>query len=85
MTDASFLEAEPSLGSLLDRIERGEEIVITRNGSPVARLVPYPGQDEQNQARAAFQRIRERAGHLKRDKSEKSFDWPALKKLRDQR
>lgn len=33
-------EAKNTLGSLLDRVERGEEVVITRRGKPVARLVP---------------------------------------------
>lgn len=34
-------EAADSLGALLSRVEFGrEEIVITRHGKPVARLVP---------------------------------------------
>ena len=32
-------EARNRLGALLDRAEAGEEIVITRRGRPVARLV----------------------------------------------
>jgi antitoxin (DNA-binding transcriptional repressor) of toxin-antitoxin stability system len=32
-------EAKNTLGSLLDLVERGEEVVITRRGRPVARLV----------------------------------------------
>ena len=34
-------EAKTRLGELLDRCQRGETIVITRHGHPVARLVPY--------------------------------------------
>lgn len=34
-------EAKTNLGDLLDRVERGETIVITRHGDPVARLVPF--------------------------------------------
>ena len=84
MAEIGAFEAKNTLGSLLDRVERGEEIVITRHGKPVARLVPNTGRIDQNQARAAFQRIRERARHLKMDKSgEASFDWSALKKLRN--
>lgn len=37
-------EAKTNLGQLLDRVEHGEVIVITRHGTPVARLVPF---DEQ--------------------------------------
>jgi prevent-host-death family protein len=32
-------EAKTHLSKLLDRVEHGEEIVIARNGKPVARLV----------------------------------------------
>lgn len=34
-------EAKTRLSRLLERVERGEDIVIARAGSPVARLVPY--------------------------------------------
>jgi prevent-host-death family protein len=33
-------EAKTHLSALLDRVERGEEIVITKHGRPVARLAP---------------------------------------------
>jgi prevent-host-death family protein len=33
-------EAKTQLSRLLERVEAGEEIVIARNGRPVARLVP---------------------------------------------
>jgi prevent-host-death family protein len=33
-------EAKTHLAALLDRVEKGEEITITRRGVPVARLVP---------------------------------------------
>lgn len=32
--------AKTHLSSLLDRVARGEEILIARSGKPVARLVP---------------------------------------------
>lgn len=32
--------AKTHLSRLLDRVERGEEILIARNGMPVARLAP---------------------------------------------
>lgn len=35
-------EAKTRFSQLLDRVEAGEEIVIARNGRPVARLVPAP-------------------------------------------
>jgi prevent-host-death family protein len=33
-------EAKTHLSRLLERVEAGEEIVIARNGRPIARLVP---------------------------------------------
>jgi prevent-host-death family protein len=33
-------DAKTRLSELLDRVEKGEQIVITRHGKPVARLVP---------------------------------------------
>ena len=34
-------EAKTNLSKLLDRVEQGEEIVLGRNGRPVARLSAY--------------------------------------------
>lgn len=39
MITVGAFEAKTKLSELLDRVERGEEIVITRHGKPVARLV----------------------------------------------
>ena len=39
-------EAKAQLSSLIDRAESGEEIVITRHGKPVARIVGLPEQRE---------------------------------------
>lgn len=40
MIEVGTFEAKRRLSSLLDRVARGEEIVITRRGVPMARLVP---------------------------------------------
>lgn len=34
-------EAKAQLSSLLERVARGEEVVICRSGKPLAVLVPY--------------------------------------------
>jgi prevent-host-death family protein len=34
-------EAKTHLSRLLERVERGEEIIIARNNVPIARLVPH--------------------------------------------
>jgi prevent-host-death family protein len=33
-------EAKAKLPSLLDEVERGETLIITRHGKPIARIVP---------------------------------------------
>lgn len=43
MQEIDAFEARDELVALLDRVERGEEILITRHGRPVARLVPSRG------------------------------------------
>jgi prevent-host-death family protein len=40
MKTVGIFEARRHLSALLDQLERGEEIVITRRGKAVARLVP---------------------------------------------
>jgi len=40
MTQVNIHEAKTHLSALLARVEKGEEIVIARNGKPVAQLKP---------------------------------------------
>ncbi len=40
MTIVNVHEAKTHLSRVLERVARGEEIVIAKNGKPVARLVP---------------------------------------------
>jgi prevent-host-death family protein len=40
MTQVGMHEAKTKLSQLVERAEGGEEIIIARNGQPVARLVP---------------------------------------------
>ena len=79
MREIGAFEAKNKLGTLLDWVERGEEILITRHGKPVARLVPHTAAHDPNQAVAAAARIRARAVALKRG----AFDWQEWKAYRD--
>lgn len=40
MREIAASEAKTHLPQLLDEVERGETLVITRHGRPIARLVP---------------------------------------------
>lgn len=43
MATVTAFEAKTRFGELLDRVARGEEVVITRHDKPVALLVPEGG------------------------------------------
>ena len=82
MQQVGAFEAKNTFGSLLDRAEAGEEILITRHGRPVARIVPAPAitAEQRERARAAMERIRQRAIEAKAG----PFDWEEWKSYRDE-
>ena len=51
-------EAKTHFSELLEKVEAGEEITITRHGTPVARLVPVNKRSTQQQRREAIERIK---------------------------
>ena len=53
MREVGAFEAKHTLGSLLDLVAGGEEVVITRRGKPVARLVPEASFVDREKARQA--------------------------------
>ena len=65
MESIGAYEAKTHLPRLLERIARGESLVITRHGRPVARLVPVQ-YDDSERAEQAARRIAERRMRLKR-------------------
>ena len=65
MMEVGAFEAKNKLSALLDLVEKGEEVVITRHGKEVARLVPPKGRPNPEEARAAMARLRARAKALK--------------------
>jgi prevent-host-death family protein len=83
MKEVAALEAKTKLSHLLDLVEAGEEIVITRRGKPVARLVsaaPAVPEFDREKAHAGAVRIRERAAALKLGE----FDWKQWKEYSDE-
>ncbi len=64
MAEVGIFEAKNRLSELVERAARGEEIVITRRGEQVARLMPPRVPDALGQARMLAARIRKsRVGH----------------------
>jgi len=57
MKTVSAREANQQFSRLLGEVARGEEIVITRRGQPVATMVPYRGRAMTPERRAAIERM----------------------------
>lgn len=73
MTVGAF-EAKTHLSSLLNKVAQGEEVLITRRGVPVARLVPAEAEDRRDVA-DAIQELRSiREGVTLGD-----LDWKGLR------
>jgi len=60
MREIGALEAKNKFGQLLDRVEAGEAIAITRRGKIVAHLTPPGGALNFEAANAAVERMRAR-------------------------
>jgi prevent-host-death family protein len=58
MKEIGAFEAKNTLSALLDLVEAGEEVIITRHGKPVARLAPPHRAFGREEARAAAAAIR---------------------------
>jgi prevent-host-death family protein len=80
MNEIGSFDAKNKLSELLAKAERGEEIVITRRGRPVAKLVPVTSRHDVEGARGAMSRIRTLAQQMKLG----PFDWNEWKSYRDQ-
>jgi len=51
MKPAKVSEVKAELSKYLARVKRGEEVVITERGRPIAKLVPIPHDDDPEMAR----------------------------------
>jgi prevent-host-death family protein len=57
MREVGAFEAKNTLSALLDLAEKGEEVIITRHGKEVARLVPPRGRPNREAAMGAVRHI----------------------------
>jgi len=76
MKEVGAFEAKTHLSELLEQVSQGEEILITRRGKPVARLVPANHLDC-SRTSAAFERLKALRMGVRLD----DLDW---KQLRDE-
>jgi prevent-host-death family protein len=66
-------DAKNRLGQLLDRVQAGEEWVITRHGRPIAKVVPVKDRAD-NDAREALKTFEEVRRSLAKSKTKFSRD-----------
>ncbi len=76
MITVGAFEAKTHLSALLERVAAGEEVIITKHGRPVARLVRAERADRQD-----VEDVVERLKALRRGTTLGGLSW---KELRDQ-
>jgi len=67
MRHVGTFEAKNRLSALLDMVEAGEEVTITRNGKPVAKLIPAAKPRDIDKAGKAARAILELRKEVKPD------------------
>ncbi len=80
MLNVNLVDAKNRLSALIDQVEEGEEVTITRRGKPLARLVPVETNlDRAKRAVAKLDALRQRIAARG-----ESFTWGELKGYRDE-
>ena len=74
MITVGAFEAKTHLSSLLDRVAEGEEVVITKHGKPVARLVSAVPIDRER-VNDAFEKLK----LLRKQTTLGGLSWQALR------
>jgi len=76
MKSAKVSELKANLSRYLARVKRGEEVVVTERGEPIAKLVPLPPAEDAEMARLRRMEqeglVRIGTGKLPAD----FWDWP---------
>ncbi len=74
MITVGAFEAKTRLSSLLDKVAAGEEVVITKHGKPVARLVSAQRSD-QTRVHEAYEKLRK----LRKTTTLGGLSWKGLR------
>lgn len=75
LAEVGAFEAKTKFSALLDRVEKGEEIVITRKGQAIAKLVRFEREPSVEERRAAIERIT----RLADKRTLKGISWKTLR------
>lgn len=73
MSKVGAFEAKTHLPSLLERVQKGERIVITKHGHPVAELIPFKERDTE--------KIRTAVDNLKAFQKTHSLDGLSIREM----
>lgn len=68
MATVTAFEAKTRFGELLERVSKGEEVVITRHDKPVARLIPE-GSRRVDEVRRTVEGLRDLQRQIRRRKA----------------
>ena len=74
MIEVGTFEAKTHLSALLEKVSQGQEVLITKRGEPIARLVPAQRSDR-TQVAATIDALFEFRKGMKLD----GLDWKALR------
>ena len=74
MIEVGTFEAKTHLSALLEKVSQGQEVLITKRGEPVARLVPAQRSDR-TQVAVTIDTLFEFRKGMKLD----GLDWKALR------
>jgi prevent-host-death family protein len=80
MDTVNLFDAKNRLSALIDQVEEGQEVTITRRGKPAARLVPVAHDPEHS--RQAVERLRSLRWSIER--RGQVFSWEELRSYRDE-
>ena len=85
MAEVGILEAKNRLAVMIDKAARGEDIIITRRGKPVAKLVAATPIVRKSSARSNASKSPRSAAKAPRNRAQAdgAFAWDEWKKRRD--
>lgn len=75
MNTIGAFAAKTHFSALIEQVERGEQVVITKHGKPVAKLIPASDAKSHERARLAVARLQEFSKHLTLG----GIDWKTLR------
>ncbi len=74
MQTIGAFQAKTHFSSILDQVEKGDSVIITRHGRAIARLIPVTGSDREK-IKLTIQRVKQ----LSQRNTLSGLDWKTLR------